>query len=240
MFREVNGVLVDGALVREFDMWNGTRRLSGSFTEPTGGDVDLPAVLFVHGLGSDQSGYRSRAVATTVGLSSVCLTFDLSNHGSSDRLPSASIRDHLGDVVHAYDVLAAHPRVGATRIGACGASYGGYLSARAAAIRPIRRLLLRAPGLYGDDADDVVAALLKSRPVPDASLMLSALRLSHTETLILESGHDEVIPAAVIEAYLNSSELMQHLSIPEATHALIEPEWNHAFVDAIVSWFGAL
>ena len=233
-------MLVDGVFVREFDLWNGTRRLSATLTEPVGGKRDLPAVLFVHGLGSDQSGYRSRAVATTVGLNSVCLTFDLSNHGGSDRLPSASIRDHLGDVVHAYDVLAAHPRVGAYRIGACGASYGAYLSARAAAMRPIRRLLLRAPGLYGDDADDIEAALLTSTPVPDASSMLSALRRSRTQTLILESGHDEVIPPAVIEAYLHSSDLMQHLSIPGATHGLIEPEWNQAFVDAILSWFGAL
>jgi hypothetical protein len=41
-----------------------------------------PGILFVHGLRSDQIGYRIRARTVAGALGAACLTFDLSGHGA--------------------------------------------------------------------------------------------------------------------------------------------------------------
>ncbi|MDG4826769.1 hypothetical protein O7635_33380 [Asanoa sp. WMMD1127] len=76
-----------------------------------GGGGSTPGVLFIHGYGSDQMGYRDRADATSVAIGGACLTFDLSGHGrSGGELSRLSIKDHLADAISAYDELAGHVR----------------------------------------------------------------------------------------------------------------------------------
>src|SRR5512144_1771264 len=115
------------------------RALVATIVEPAGDSSQLRGLLFIHGLESDQRGYRSRAAMACQQLNAVCLTFDLTGHGRSNGTgPSPRLRDHLADVVAAYDRLIAKPRVDPARVGACGASYGGYLAARLVAERSVR------------------------------------------------------------------------------------------------------
>jgi uncharacterized protein len=202
----------------------------------------LAGVLFVHGLHSDQTGYKERAEPVTEQLGAVCLTFDLSGHGESDGSRWAlSLRDHLADVTAAYDRLIAEPNVDPERIGVVGASYGGYLAALLTARRPVARLLLRAPVLYEDAELDAPLALREKREEPPAkSAALDAVASFRGPVLVVESEKDESVPHATIEAYRTAGSTAQHRLIPDAGHELNRPEWRAAFVAAILDFFSGL
>jgi pimeloyl-ACP methyl ester carboxylesterase len=216
------------------------RRLAATVFEPEEAGDARPAIMFLHGRGSDQQGYASRATAVGKQLGAVGLTVDLSGHGRSAPPGSFGVGQHLADGLAAYQVLAMHPQVDDERIGICGASYGAYLGALMAARRPVRRLLLRAPALYGD------AALARDERPPEpgaevaAAQLFAGLRGSGSDVLILESERDEVVPPAVIEAYLRGYPRAQHAVLGDATHALSRPEWNEAFIEVILDWFRPL
>jgi pimeloyl-ACP methyl ester carboxylesterase len=224
-------------LARKTSFPSGDRTLRGNVFGEEGARVGDAALLFVHGLGSSQEGYANRATAASESLRIPCLTFDLSGHGL-DRANAArySVVDHLEDVVAAYDHLAAIPN-GPVRIGASGASYGAYLAALLINHRPVQSLLLRAPALAKDVTFPSDAGEARSPRGPDAFDSLGALSRFDGPVLILESELDERIPHAQILAYLDACGRAEHEVIAGATHALTEPEWDAAFVDAIIRWF---
>src|SRR5467141_2227572 len=74
------------------------RRLCARIFERGRRSVSRPGVLFIHGLGSGQSGYRPRGEATARALDAVCLTFDLGGHGDS-----SGVRDELNPLDHLQD-----------------------------------------------------------------------------------------------------------------------------------------
>jgi pimeloyl-ACP methyl ester carboxylesterase len=221
---------------------SGGRRLSGRLFEPSDTGGVKRGILFVHGLNSSQSGYRSRAEAASAQLDAVCLTFDLGGHRDSDGdLARLSPRDHLSDVIAGFDFLAAEDSVDSSRIGLCAASYGAYLAGLLVSRRPARRLLLRAPALY-DDAD-FRAPLGRDRTStskPQAAAIFKGLARLGSDVLILESENDEVIPHAVIEAYLTACPQAQHEVILGALHGLTDPKWQETFIETILTWFNDL
>ena len=199
------------------------------------------AILFVHGLGSSQHGYQKRAATASRKLNAVCLTFDLRGHGEdAPNFARYSIDDHLQDVISGYDFLVSHQTVDPTRVGVCGASYGGLLAILLTGSRHVKRLLLRAPSLDGYAAskagrgEPVSAQFSQTTEKRDGVAVLARYE---GPVLIVESEKDEVIPHAGIEAYLRSSPGSQHQVIPNATHALTDPVWDAAFVASITSWF---
>lgn len=196
------------------------------------------ALLFIHGLGSSRKGYADRAAPASRILRIPCLTFDLSGHGL-DRANAGrySVVDHLEDVVAAYDHLATIRPSDPARIGACGASYGAYLAALLINHRPVQRLLLRAPALAKDVTFPRDVGEARFPQDPDAFDSLGALSRFDGPVLILESELDERIPHPQILAHLDVCRQAEHEVIASATHALTEPEWDAAFVDAIIRWF---
>jgi len=220
---------------------SGARRLAARRTSgATGGAA--PGILFLHGLHSDQSGYGPRAEAAASELGAVCLTVDLGGHGRSDGArEELSPRDHLGDALAAYDALVGSGGVDPDRVGVCGASYGAFLAALLAARRPVRRLLLRAPALYPDDWLDV--PLTARGPLigtPPASAALDSLARFDGDVLVVESGSDETIPPATVQAYLRARPGARHEVIAGATHRLAEPAWDEAFLRLVLDWFRPL
>jgi pimeloyl-ACP methyl ester carboxylesterase len=209
---------------------------------PAAGTGEGAGLLFVHGLHSDQTGYRSRAEEATARLGTTCLTFDLGGHGESGGSPEElSLRDHLGDVLAAYDTLAGHERVDPRRVGVCGASYGAYLAARATTERDVSRLLLRAPALYADrDLDTPPRDRLSTSDPSLASGLLSSLAHFDREVLIAESEHDEVIPHATVEAYRAAFPHASHHVIPDTAHSLADDAARGAFLALILSFFAPL
>jgi dienelactone hydrolase len=147
-------------------------------------------------------------------------------------------RDHLGDVLAIFDVLREQLAVTVPRIGVCAASYGAHLAVLLTGQRDISRLLLRAPALYEDESFDIRLGIDRSSNVPlSRSKVLERLQDYAGDTLILESGCDEVISRGVVDAYLKAIGNPRHEIIEGASHALTEPQWNESFMSIIVDWF---
>ncbi len=225
---------------RNLALQSGARSLAARCFTPASRPPSGMGILFIHGAGSDQSGYRRRAEAAAEGIGACCLTFDLTGHGRSHgSLATLSLRDHLDDCVAAFDALASAEHVDGGRIGVCAASYGGYLAALLSSVRPVRSLLLRAPALYRDeDFERPGGAGRSSLQTPATASSLRALGAFDGDVLVLESGRDTTIPHEVIESYLSVCPQGRHEVIPEAGHQLREEPWRTAFIEIIVRWFG--
>jgi pimeloyl-ACP methyl ester carboxylesterase len=215
---------------------SGGRVLAGAVFGPP---ASRQGILLVHGLDSDQRGYHERAVALVERLGATCLTFDLSGHGESEGVRAdLSLRDHLVDVVAAYERLAAEGQVDPVRIGVAGASYGGYLAARLTALRPVERLALRAPALYPDaDFELPRARRTKMGAPPAISAALAAVRSFRGPVLIVESERDSEVMLAAGRAYREACPTAERVLIPEAGHELTRPEWRGAFLSALLEFF---
>lgn len=203
-----------------------------------------PGILFAHGLGSAQKRYRIRAQVAARELDVACLTFDFSGHGQHglpSELETVTPEDHLADLSAAYDELARLSFVESTAIGVCASSYGAYIATLLTRKKPVARLLLRAPGMYGDD--DYRRPLAwgrESRASASASMLTASLAAFKGEVLILESGADEIVSPEVIAAYRAACPKARHKVIAGATHRLTSPEWEKQFLEAIVDFFGEL
>ena len=113
--------------------------------DPSGG------IVFVHGLGSNRRGYIEYGERVAAQLGLTCLALDLSGHGSGSGYDdSFSPRQHLQDVLAAWDELTGRYGADPERIGVCGSSYGACMAALAAQHRKVARLLLRAPAIVAD------------------------------------------------------------------------------------------
>lgn len=215
------------------------RRLAATVTTaqaPSGAGV-----LLVHGLGSSRATNLERAVALTEAHSLTCLAIDLGGHGqSTGRLTQMTPRQNLADLVAAYDALSGLPHVDPGRIGVAAASYGAYLSVLLGALRPVRRMLLRAPALYTDASFDEVLARRRYGDPVTAPTLLAHLSLFRGPMTIVSSGRDEVISPDVIAAYLDAAPGADHRVQPEASHALTDPAWRAEFQDILVASFADL
>jgi pimeloyl-ACP methyl ester carboxylesterase len=205
---------------------SGSRRLSGNVFLPTPAPDSAPGVLFAHGYKSSQASYRPRAEALVDALGFVCLTFDFSGHGASEgNVEDLGLDEHLADLVAAFDELARRDEVDGSRIGVAGASYGAYLAARLVTLRPVKRLLLRAPAFHAE-------------PGPGGDV-LAGLQEFAGEILVVESEHDDVIPPSVIERYVASSPRAHRAKLAGAAHGLA-PEFEQPYGEIVREWFREL
>jgi uncharacterized protein len=229
---------------QDIELRSGTRMLTATICTPAQpSDGALPGgIVFVHGLGSNRRGYvdYGERVAEELGLT--CLALDLSGHGSGSGYDdSFSPRDHLQDVLAAWDELTGRYRAAPERIGMCGASYGACLAALATQHRQVARLLLRAPAIVADgDFDRPLRLRRRERDPAAASVLFGGLSDFHGPALVVESENDEEIPHEVVEAYLRALPDAGHAVIAQATHALSQPEWREAFVRQLLSFFADL
>lgn len=194
-------------------------------------------VLFVHGLGSSRATNIERAEAVCARLSATCLAIDLGGHGdSTGRLTEMTPRANLADVVAGYDALVSVPGVDPARTGVCAASYGAYLAVLLSALRPVSRMLLRAPALYADDCFD--RGLGRRRPGDrvTAPTPLAHLALFPGPVTIVESEQDEIISHDTIAAYLAALPRAAHVVQPGARHALTDPAWRADFQQIVVEF----
>jgi uncharacterized protein len=198
-------------------------------------------LLFVHGLGSDHSGYVERAAAVSRDLGVAALAFDLGGHGESEgRLADLAPADHLSELAAAYDFLLASspPRTMVEpKVGVCGASYGGYLSALLPGVREVWRMLLRAPALYPDDLFEVPLGQRRKCVAVHSDMVSSAARRFPGRALVVESENDTVIPHEVILQYLQEFQKSEPRTLYGAAHALERPEDKEKFLEWILEWF---
>lgn len=199
------------------------------------------AVLFVHGLGSSRATNVERAEAVAQLHSATCLAIDLGGHGqSTGRLTRMTPRQNLSDVVAAYDWLASRSGVDRGRVGLCAASYGAYLSVLLSALRPVSRMLLRAPALYADDCFDRGLAERRFGGPETAPTPLAHMALFRGPVTIVESEHDEIISQDTVAAYVAGLPGARHVVQADAGHALTDPSWRAWFQEIVLDFFSAL
>jgi dienelactone hydrolase len=207
-----------------------------------------PGVLLVPGWDDGRGPYR-RLARELSSRGWICRTVDLPNPSwSAAERQTVTRADNLEDVLRAYDGLAREPAVVPEAITVVGVSYGGYLAAFASAMRPVRRLVLRAPALYRDegwtlskeqlDKEDLsVYRLLRLRPQDNRAL--AACSAFRGEVLIVESGHDDTVPHPVIENYRSAFEHARCIDaevLEGADHALSHPDWQRDFRLRLLAW----
>jgi len=208
----------------------------------------IPGVLFIHGWGVDRDTYLNRAREITA-LGCICLLFDMRGHAATmEQRDEVTREDNLADVIAAYDRLVAHPLVDPAAIAVVGSSYGGYLAAVLAGVRPVRWLGMRVPALYKDEdwlipkqeLRDHGLEAFRQRPVSASeNRALGACAAFEGDVLLVKSGNDEVIPDPVTRNYLAALGRVRSLTyrvIEQADHALSEQPWQQAYASLLLGW----
>lgn len=218
---------------RDVHLRSGERVLAATVLTPDA--ASGAAALFVHGLGSDRGTNVERAEAVAARLATTCLAVDLGGHGgSTGRLSALTPRQNLADVRTAFDALSAEPGVDPGRVAVCAASYGAYLAVLVTLQRRPARLLLRAPALYTDASLD--RPLARRQPGGADAAALRVLAAYPGPVLVVESEHDEVVPAATVRAWRSARPGIEHVVLPGAAHALTEPGWRAAYTAVVLSF----
>ena len=212
-------------------------------------DTRMPGVLFLHGWGGNQSqyAYRAREIAA---LGCACLTVDMRGHAKTAVQQATVTReDNLTDALAAYDRLVREAAVDDDQVAVIGSSYGGYLATILTTLRPVKWLGLRAPALYKDtDWTSPKLALRQLQGLEAYRRMMieaqdnRALRAATAyrgDVLIVESGHDTIIPHEVIDNYRNAFAAARSLTyrvIDGADHGLTDPACRQAYTSLLVNW----
>lgn len=208
----------------------------------------VPGVLFVHGWGGDRVQYLTRA-REIAKLGCVSLTIDLRGHGTArgDR-EQITREDNLVDVLAAFDTLAATRGVDRDAMVIVGSSYGAYLAAIATTMRPVRWLGLRAPALYEDHDwhvpkhqldKDVLRAYRRHVHAPDANRALAACAMFGGDVLVVESEHDDMVPHATVESYVQACWRVRSLTyrmVEGADHGLSTEASRRSYTAILVGW----
>lgn len=208
----------------------------------------LPALIFIHGWKSDQTGNVRRAKEISK-LGFICLTLDLRGHGESEgKLEDYSREDHIEDIKSVYKYLAELKDVNAEKIGIIGSSYGGYLAAVATNFLKFEWLILRVPALYFDKGFKTPTTELLGRDKnafttsglhTEKSLALKGVANFPGEILIIESEEDKIIPHSVIENYLEviaDRKKLTYKIMKGAQHSLETPEQEEEYIDILKSF----
>ena len=212
-------------------------------------DTRMPGVLFLHGWGGNQSqyAYRAREIAA---LGCACLTVDMRGHAKTAVQQATVTReDNLTDALAAYDRLVREAAVDDDQVAVIGSSYGGYLATILTTLRPVKWLGLRAPALYKDtDWTSPKLALRQLQGLEAYRRMMleaqdnRALRAATAyrgDVLIVESGHDTIIPHEVIDNSRNAFAAARSLTyrvIDGADHGLTDPACRQAYTSLLVNW----
>ena len=229
----------------------GREKIAGTFV--TKQTEQAPAILFVHGWGANQE-HDAGYAAAAADLGFACMIFDLRGHGVSDgRHEAVSRQQNLQDVVAAYDALASRSEVDISKLAIAGTSYGGYLAAVATQLRPVCCLALRAPAIYRDIDwlepklslhRDPELLVYRSRVVLwDDNRALQACAAFLGEALIVQSEHDDIVPAAVIESYTRAFTHARSVTrrlIAGADHGLSEERYRYEYQSILLSWLGEI
>lgn len=221
-------------------------QISATLIKPENLEAKNPALIFVHGWRSDQTGNIKRAKPLT-DLGFIILTIDLRGHGeSAGKLEDYSRENHVEDIKAAYDYLSTLPEVDTEKIGIVGSSYGAYLSAVVTNFKKFNKLVLRVPALYFDKNIDIPSAKLmagdpkafKSDDLnPKNSLAIKGVSEFKGKALIIEAEKDSIIPHSVIENYLRFAQKNTEYKVMEgAPHSLETEEQEKEYIKILKNW----
>lgn len=231
---------------RKIEFFINGQRLTGTLFLPLVPKRSNPAVLFLHGWLSNESGYAKRAQILSE-LGYVCIAFNLRGHGTSEGgINTITLLDGVQDAIAAYDFLALQTEVDQENIHVVGTSYSGYLALMLASKRKVKSLVLRAPALYRDED---LSEAKSSVSVNDHykieaftkqnNLSINSLSNFKGKILLVESEKDEEIPPIIIQSILKNvqGKIFERQIVKGADHALTKEVWQEEFRQILKSWF---
>lgn len=228
------------------------KKLKGTLVFPKKLKEKNPAILFVHGWTSKKE--RSYQYANALAkLGYISFLFDMRGHGESEgNIHTATTKDFLDDVIAAYDYFIKIEGVDKENISIVGSSFGGYLGVLLTTRKNVKRLALRVPADYPNDAfnkpkmqnvgghDPVVMAWRRQSRKPPETFALDAIAHFNEEILIIESGKDDVVPHATIQNYANAvkdKRKLTHIVMKNAPHSIKEGPFRDEVEKILVDWF---
>lgn len=217
-------------------------------------DKPLPAVLVVHGWGSQifkLGGIYEKVVKSLNNEKYHCLSLSLRGHQYSEgEIDKVTRREHTEDIKAAFKYLTKRSEVDSARVGAFGTSYGGYLVSTLSSEFPLRQLVLRAPNLYPDTGWEVpTKTIIDDKKVltpwcnrshsPEDNRALAGLAGFKGDLLMISSGKDDMVPYPVTESYthaIGETHSTKYVVLPEAKHSLDQLD-REDFVKVFTEWF---
>lgn len=226
-----------------------SQKLKGTLIFPQKLKPKNPGVLFIHGWNSKGERYL-REAQKLAEKGAICLIFDLRGHGKSEgRIDDLSRKDHLDDVLAAYDFLLSQKNVDKNKIGVVGISYGACLASLFVSKRKIRWLVFRVPSLHRDDdftwpskkiSIEENRKYRKNKIEPKDNLSLKSLFQFKGDVLLVESEKDEYITQQTIDNYknaINPKANFTHKIMKGARHSLKKEECKKDFIKILEDWF---
>lgn len=156
--------------------------------------------------------------------------------------------DGLRSALKDYDDLVASTPGPPAAVALLGFSYGGYMATLLAGARPVDWLVLRSPAIYPDadwavpkeELDKRALDDYRHRPLgPGDNDALRCCAAFRGHVLLVDSGCDAIIPAALIQSYAQAFDQARSLTrhtLPGADHALSEPASQTAYHARVVAW----
>lgn len=240
--------------MKDFSLVVDGLKINGKIFRNTSDGKQQPAILFIHGWESKQD--RMFMLAEELGnVGYCCVTFDMRGHGTSEGDHEIfSRREFLKDVLAAYDFLVTQEQVDPNRVVAVGSSFGGYMAALLTAERKLQGIVLRVPADYRDQGFDGPQygqrnqrEHLEWKETLHSDQETAALRAVHNfggHLLIVESGKDELVPAATVQSYkhaVKDSHNLTYAIMPDAPHSISRnPELQRQFADMVSNWLKSL
>lgn len=227
------------------------QRIIGHIFLPKKIKIKNPAILFVNGWNSSQERYFQFA-KLFAGIGYICLVYDMRGSDESEGdINILTTKSFLDDVYAAYDYLSNIQAVDKENISAFGSSFGCYLLLVASLKRKFKKLILRAPANYPNDAFnkpkmetsgqetlEILEWRKKNRQV-DETFSLQAINQYRGEIFLIEGGKDESIPHETIANYINAIKdkaKLTYLVVEDVPHSLKDAKVREKYLKILVDW----
>ncbi len=236
----------------DFSFASSDLKLDGTFFNPPNKKDKCPAILFIHGWTSERvrSFQYAKALAD---LGYICMLFDMRGHGTSEGdINTITTKEFLEDVLSAYDYFTQVEGIDKENISVVGSSFGGYLATLLTTKRNVKRLSLRVPADYPNEAfnkskmqtsgsDKAIIEWRKQPKKPNETFALEALADFNGDVQIIESGKDDQVPHQVMVNFANAIKdktKLTHIIMRNAPHSMKASPFKDEVKQILVKWFG--
>ncbi|WP_370636469.1 alpha/beta hydrolase [Cohnella sp. CFH 77786] len=241
--------------------WDSEGRMVRGWMLPQPGAVKPPAVLVVHGWGSN----RSRVLRYALPLHEAgyaVLMYDARGHGDSDSYPTPSGLMFKEDFLTALNWLRRRPDIDPGRIGVIGHSLGGFgavlaleegaqIQALVTDSMPVRFSTMIGSELRRRRLPEFPLAylipylMIRRSRIPrsavkradPAAILADPARGRNVPVLLIHSRKDSYVPAAELEYVLSQAPDLPHLFVESEGHS--SSDRDPAFWPAVTAFFSA-
>lgn len=205
-------------------------------------------VLWLQGWTSSMKSHEGgvKRMSKNTGLSFA--TLDYAGHGKHlVKLGDSTRHQQHNEVVAVFDALKKR---GFQKVIVIGGSFGGYMAALVAGVRPVHAVVLRAPAMYADTEFDMKHSetarwknpdSYQQNKVADAYIndneAVRAIQKFEGFTYVLEHELDEQVPKVMPRTYFDNAQHGNYFIIPKTKHSpklMDNPQPHFAYIEHVV------